>query len=294
MTEMPNSDAEKTSSPAAESSLDERRLWLREIIFETDTPLGRAFDLALLGLILFSVVAVMLESVQSVEEHYGNWLRACEWGLTVIFTIEYGLRLWAVRRPFKYAFSFFGIIDLLAVIPTYLSLFCVGSQHLLVIRTIRLLRVFRVLKLARYTGAADILITALRASRQKITVFLFGVLTLVTIVGSVMYLIEGRPEEAGQSGFTSIPKSIYWAIVTITTVGYGDITPTTTLGQILSAGLMIVGYAIIAVPTGIVSVEIAQASQAAKLNTKSCPDCTSEGHDDDAVFCKACGAKLLS
>ncbi|MCH8961110.1 MAG: ion transporter, partial [Bacteroidetes bacterium] len=227
------------------------RLTLYIIIFESDTPPGKAFDVALILTIFASVAAVMLESVSAIGSRYGAILYASEWVFTILFTIEYILRLICVGRPLRYARSFFGIVDLLAVIPTYFSVLFPGAQFLLVIRLLRILRVFRVLKLVQYLSAADILMEALRASRRKIVVFLVALLTLVVILGSLMYLIEGA-----ENGFTSIPRSIYWAIVTLTTVGYGDISPQTGLGQALAAVVMIMGYGIIAVPTGIVTAEM--------------------------------------
>ena len=262
------------------------RARLHEIIFEADTPAGKAFDVALLLLIVLSVVAVMLESVVSVREQFGPALRAVEWFVTALFSIEYLLRLVCVGKPWRYARSFFGIVDLLAILPTYLSVLIPGAQSLLVIRALRLLRVFRVLKLAHFVGEASELNAALRASARKIIVFLGAVLTIVIIVGSMMYLIEGEA-----NGFTSIPTSIYWSIVTMTTVGYGDIAPQTALGKILASAIMILGYGIIAVPTGIVSVELAGAVTK-KVTTQACPDCGLGGHDHDATHCKYCGAKL--
>jgi len=259
---------------------------LHEVIFEADTFGGKAFDVALLWAIVISIVAVMLESVQSIEARYGMELRGVEWFFTVLFSIEYMARIVSVGRPVKYMFSFLGIVDLLAVIPTYLSIFFAGSQYFLVIRAIRLLRVFRIFKLARFLGEADVLMRALRASRFKITVFLGAVLSIVVIMGTVMYLVEGS-----ENGFTSIPRSIYWAIVTLTTVGYGDIAPKTIIGQALASVIMIMGYAIIAVPTGIVTVELSQAGRAG-ITAQACPQCASEGHDSDAHFCKYCGARL--
>ena len=259
---------------------------LHEIIFEADTPAGKAFDVALLVLIILSVVAVMLESTSTIAARYGPWLRTFEWVVTILFTIEYLLRLYSVGNPLRYARSFFGIVDLLAILPTYLSIFIPGAQTLLVIRALRLLRVFRVLKLAQFVGEASELRAALRASARKIIVFLGAVLTIVVIVGSMMYLIEGEA-----NGFTSIPVSIYWAIVTMTTVGYGDIAPQTALGKILASAIMIMGYGIIAVPTGIVSVELAGVTRK-KISTQACPQCGAEGHDADAVHCKYCGDEL--
>ena len=259
---------------------------LHEIIFEADTPAGKAFDVALLVLIILSVVAVMLESTSTIAARYGPWLRTFEWVVTILFTIEYLLRLYSVGNPLRYARSFFGIVDLLAILPSYLSIFIPGAQTLLVIRALRLLRVFRVLKLAQFVGEASELRAALRASARKIIVFLGAVLTIVVIVGSMMYLIEGEA-----NGFTSIPVSIYWAIVTMTTVGYGDIAPQTALGKILASAIMIMGYGIIAVPTGIVSVELAGVTRK-KISTQACPRCGAEGHDADAVHCKYCGDEL--
>lgn len=259
---------------------------IHEIIFEADTPAGKAFDVALLILIVLSVVAVMLESVVSVRAGYGAWLRGFEWVVTILFTIEYVLRLACVGRPWRYARSFFGVVDLLAILPTYLSVVLPGAQSLLVIRALRLLRVFRVLKLVQFVGEARELTAALRASARKIIVFLGAVLTVVVIVGSLMYLIEGE-----DNGFTSIPVAIYWAIVTMTTVGYGDLAPQTALGKILASAIMIMGYGIIAVPTGIVSVELAGVVSR-RVTTQVCPDCGAGGHDHDATNCKYCGARL--
>lgn len=259
---------------------------LHEIIFEAETTAGRTFDVVLIGLILLSVLAVMLESLGGVRARYGGLLYAAEWAFTILFTLEYVLRLASVRRPLLYARSFFGVVDLLALVPTYLSLVIPGGHYLLVIRILRLLRVFRVLKLAEHLNEADVLMRALRASRRKISVFLLTVLTLVVIIGTLLYVIEGE-----KNGFTSIPVSIYWAVVTLTTVGYGDLSPKTPVGQTLAAAVMIVGYGIIAVPTGIVTVEIAQAARKV-VSTQACPACGSEGHDADAVYCKYCAARL--
>lgn len=262
---------------------------IHEIIFEADTPMGKAFDVTLLILIMASVVVVMLESVQHLQADYSNLFYALEWGFTIIFTIEYLLRLYCVYRPLRYATSFFGIIDLLAILPTYISVFVYGTQYLLVIRGLRLLRIFRIFKLGHFLTEADSIVKALKASRAKITVFLLFVLLLVIVIGSVMYLIEGGQNE----GFSSIPRAIYWTIVTLTTVGYGDITPVTELGQFLSAFIMLLGYAILAVPTGIVSAEmVAESRRPSQSNTQACRYCGREGHTDDAVFCKYCGEKL--
>ncbi|PWJ43730.1 ion transporter [Sediminitomix flava] len=257
---------------------------LHEIVFEADTPLGKLFDVVLLVLILFSILIVSLESVSSIREAYGNWFLAIEWALTFLFTLEYFLRIWLVDKPSGYIFSFFGIVDLLSVIPTYLTLFAINTTPLIVFRSLRLIRVFRIFKLWRYLGEGEQMRKALYASRAKITVFITVVLTVALIVGTLMYLIEGP-----QHGFTSIPRGVYWSIVTMTTVGYGDIAPSTEIGQSLAAFLMILGYGIIAVPTGIVTLEYSRAS---KPSTQVCKSCSKEGHDEDAKYCKYCGAML--
>jgi voltage-gated potassium channel len=259
---------------------------LYEIIFEADTPAGRAFDIVLLWVISLSVLTVMLESVDSIAREYRGVLVLAEWIFTILFTVEYVLRLVIVRRPLRYARSFFGMVDLVACLPTYLSLVLAGSQYLVVIRILRMLRVFRILKMGRHLREGDVILAALKASLPKITVFLFGILALTIVMGTLMYLIEGA-----EAGFTSIPASVYWAIVTITTVGYGDIAPATVPGQFLASVMMIMGYAIIAVPTGIVTVELAQASRR-PVSTQACPSCGVGGHDSDARFCKHCGAGL--
>ena len=255
---------------------------LYDIIFESDTPAGKWFDIILLWAIILSVLVVYLESISELRNKYGGLFYYLEWIFTILFTIEYLLRIISVKKPQVYIFSFYGMVDLLAILPTYLSLFFAGSQYLLVIRILRLLRVFRIFKLNHMMGQATILKKAMLASRGKIAVFLFAVLTLVVIVGAVMYVVEG-PE----NGFTSIPVSMYWAIVTMTTVGYGDISPQTPLGQFLASIVMIMGYAIIAVPTGIVSVEIADVTK--RSIARSCPNCLKEGLDPDSKFCKYCG-----
>jgi voltage-gated potassium channel len=263
-------------------SLRER---VAEIVFGHDTWAGKAFDVALIAAILASVTVVMLETVSTVREDHLAALRAAEWFFTVLFTVEYAVRLWSSPRPLRYARSFFGIVDLVSILPTYLSLFAYGAQALLTVRSLRLIRIFRILKLGQYTSEASHLGQALARSRQKITVFLAVVLTLVLILGSSMYLVEG-PEH----GFTSIPRSVYWAIVTLTTVGYGDITPHTVAGQVLASAVMILGYGIIAVPTGIVTVELGRASSGAPA--RACPRCALPGHDADARYCKRCGEPL--
>jgi voltage-gated potassium channel len=262
-----------------------RARW-HEVIFEADTPGGKRFDVMLLLAILLSVVAVCLESVREIRETHGPLLRAGEWVFTGLFTLEYAARLLAVRRPLAYAVSFYGLVDLLAILPTYLSLIIPGSQSLLVIRALRLLRVFRILKLMHFVGEARLLGAAMRASARKIIVFLSVLITTVLIAGALMYVVEGE-----EHGFTSIPISVYWAVVTMTTVGFGDIVPQTVLGRFLASSLMIMGYSIIAVPTGIVTVELGAAARAAD-NTQACPSCGAGRHDNDARHCKYCGAKL--
>jgi voltage-gated potassium channel len=258
---------------------------LHSIIFETESRPGLVFDVGLLISIFVSVLFVILESVESIENRFGLFLKGGEWFFTILFTIEFILRIIAVKRPVKYLLSFYGIIDLLSILPTYMSGLITGSHYLIIIRSLRLLRVFRILKLMRYLGEASLLTKALRASRYKITVFLGAVLILASILGTLMYLIEG-PE----NGFTSIPQGIYWAVVTLTTVGYGDIYPSTIPGKFISTIAMILGYGIIAVPTGIVSVELSRVRDEAV--GRSCPSCGAEGHDNDADFCKYCGAEL--
>jgi voltage-gated potassium channel len=262
------------------------RARLHEVIFEADTPEGKRFDVLLLIVIGLSVLAVCLESVHDLRSRYGFQLRIAEWVFTISFTVEYIARLLAVQRPARYAISFYGLVDLLAILPTYLSVLIPGAQSLLVIRALRLLRVFRILKLTHFLGEARLLGAAIRGSLRKIIVFLGAVLTVVLIAGAMMYVIEGEAH-----GFTSIPVSVYWAVVTMTTVGFGDIVPQTVLGRILASLLMIMGYGLIAVPTGIVAVEIGEAVRTS-TNTQSCPACGAEGHDNDAKFCKNCGAKL--
>ncbi|MDY0362427.1 MAG: ion transporter [Desulforegulaceae bacterium] len=259
---------------------------LHEIIFEADTKPGKIFDILLIISIILSVLVVMADSVASLNNSFGHYFYAAEWFFTILFTTEYFLRIISVKKPVKYCLSFFGIIDLLAVLPTYISVFIPASRYLLIIRILRVLRIFRVLKLAKYLGEAKILKEALAASSRKIIVFISTVITLVFIFGSLMYLVEG-PE----SGFTSIPKSIYWAIVTMTTVGYGDISPGTPLGQTLASFIMILGYGIIAVPTGIVTAELTW-KKTREITTQVCPECMAEGHDKDALYCKYCSAKL--
>ena len=259
---------------------------LHEIIYEADTPNGKLFDLILLITILASIVLVMLESIDSINDSYGTFLNISEWIITGLFTLEYILRIIAIKKPLKYIFSFYGIIDLLSTIPKYLSLIFIGSHHFAALRALRLLRVFRILKLTRYIGASNKLLIALKASRAKIGVFLFFIIILCVILGAIMYMIEGA-----DNGFTSIPKSIYWAVVTMTTVGYGDIAHQTPFGQFIASIIMILGYAIIAIPTGIVSSEISK-TDSIDTNTQSCPNCGIDGHKDGAEFCYSCGTKL--
>lgn len=276
--------AERTFRPPDDKA--KWRIRLYEIIFEADTRQGKLFDVILIWCIILSVLVVFLESINELGAKYSFYFHVVEWIFTVLFSIEYILRLLSVKKPHRYAFSFYGVIDLLAIIPTYLSLLIAGSQYLLVIRVLRLLRVFRIFKIRPLLAQAEILTRALKASRSKIAVFLFAVLTMIVVIGAIMYVVEG-PE----NGFTSIPKSMYWAIVTMTTVGYGDILPQTPIGQLLASMVMIIGYSIIAVPTGIFTVEIAEASRKS-ITTQVCPECLKEGHDKDAIYCKYCSAKL--
>jgi len=259
---------------------------LHNIIFESDTPAGKAFDVALLVAIVLSVLVVMLESVKSLNARFGFEMDALEWFFTILFSIEYVVRIYTIKKPLHYIFSFYGIIDLLSIIPTYLSLFIGGAESLIVIRSLRLLRVFRVLKLSRYVVESNELMKALIASKRKILVFLFAVIAVTVIMGTAMYLIEG-----GRNGFSSIPHSIYWAIVTLTTVGYGDISPVTWAGQFLASVIMILGYGIIAVPTGIVTSQIAR-HDSSSSTSNSCHNCGAEGHKTKAQFCYNCGSKL--
>lgn len=260
---------------------------LHEIIFEAETPEGKAFDIVLIILIISSVICVIIDSVESISTNYKTYLYILEWFFTIVFTIEYLLRLWIIEKPLKYAKSFYGIVDFLSFVPSYLSLLFTGTHYLIVLRTLRLLRIFRLFKLIQYVKESNIILIALKESRYKVFVFLFTILNIVIVIGTLMYVIEGE-----QNGFTSIPKGIYWAIVTITTVGYGDISPKTPLGQFLSSVIMILGYAIIAVPTGIVTHELSKAYNKKSVSTENCPSCGRDGHDTDALYCKYCGAKL--
>ncbi|MGB6267735.1 MAG: ion transporter [Olleya sp.] len=269
---------------------------LHEIIYEADTPAGKLFDVILLITILASIVLVMLESVNSIDLKYHKLLNVSEWIITILFTIEYIARVITVNKPIKYITSFYGIIDLLSTLPKYLSLIFGGVHALAALRALRLLRVFRILKLARYLGASNNLVNALKASRVKISVFLFAVIIVSIILGTIMYLVEGE-----ENGFTNIPKSVYWCIVTLTTVGFGDIAPQTPLGQFIASLIMILGYGIIAVPTGIVSAEYANSTKnkdpkkddTVHVNTQSCINCLADKHQDHAEFCHNCGSKML-
>ena len=264
------------------------RARLHEIIYEADSQVGKIFDLVIIVAILFSIVLVMLESVKELDAKYHNFFNISEWVITILFSIEYILRIVSVKKPSRYIFSFYGIIDLLSTIPKYLSMFIGGAHALVALRALRLLRIFRILKLVRFVGATNNLGKALIASRFKIFVFISAVLIICVIIGTIMYLIEGDA-----SGFTSIPRSIYWAIVTLTTVGYGDIAPETAFGQLLASLVMILGYGIIAIPTGIVSAEMVRGKgHGIDLNTNSCPSCSSDNHKDDAKFCYKCGEQL--
>ncbi len=270
---------------------NEKTSWnnkLHEIIYEADTRAGKFFDVVLLIAILASILLVMLESVESFDNKYHNFLNISEWIITILFSIEYILRIISIKKPLKYIFSFYGIIDLLSTIPKYLSLFFIGSHHLAALRALRLLRVFRILKLARYIGASNRLLVALKASKAKISVFLFFVVILCVILGTVMYMVEGA-----DNGFTSIPRSVYWAIVTLTTVGYGDIAPHTPFGQFIASIIMILGYGIIAIPTGIVSSEMTKnIDNKVHTNTQACKNCAVSNHKDGSEYCYNCGSKL--
>jgi len=261
---------------------------LHDVIYESNTAAGKIFDISLLALIISSIMVVMLDSIKSYHLRYGDLFYTLEWIFTILFTIEFILRLISIDKPLSYIFSFFGLIDLLAIIPSYLSFFFVGAQSLLVFRALRLLRVFRIFKLTHFLTEMEFLKAALAASLKKISIFMLSVLSLVIILGSIMYLVED-----GQNGFESIPDSIYWAIVTITTVGYGDISPVTPLGKFIASIMMFIGYGIIAVPTGIVTSELTLAVRNKKHGIETCPGCGKEGHDRDARYCKRCGTALI-
>ncbi|MCB0688283.1 MAG: ion transporter [Saprospiraceae bacterium] len=274
----------KNNSPS--TSRRSLRLHIYEIIFESDTPAGKYFDVGLFIFILVSIIVVLFESVESYRTSYQETFRTIEWILTCIFLIEYILRLYCVRKPLHYALSFYGIIDLLAIMPSFLAFFITAGQSLIVIRALRLLRIFRIFKLGSFMAQGNVIMESINQSKGKIAVFLYFIVILVLIIGSMMYVIEGGKNQ----DFDSIPTSIYWAIVTLTTVGYGDITPVTNIGKFMSAVVMILGYAVIAVPTGIVSASMI--NQGRKINGQACPHCSKEGHDNDASYCKFCGGEL--
>lgn len=261
---------------------------IRSVIFEANTLAGKVFDVLLIVVILLSVLAVSLDSVTSINQKYGHILLVIEWGFTVLFTAEYLLRLWTIQNTWLYARSFYGVIDLLGSLPTYLSIWFADAHYFLVVRVLRVLRIFRVFRMVRYVGEAELISQALVASRRKITVFVCSVLALVVVFGSLMYLVEGGTN----TEFSSIPQSIYWAVTTMTTVGYGDVAPDTGLGRGLAAVIMIMGYGIIAVPTGIVTLELSEAHRK-RANTKTCPACSAEGHSYEASFCWRCGSALF-
>ncbi|MCK9604853.1 MAG: ion transporter [Methylomonas sp.] len=268
-------------------SLAPWREQLNEVIFGSETPAGRNFDVLLIVFIILSTLVAIIDSVESLHNQYAELLNILEWVFTLLFSLEYFLRLLCVRHPWLYMRSFYGIVDLLSILPSYISLFMPGVHYAAVVRILRLLRIFRILKLSVYLNEANLLKTALYNSRWKIMVFLYTVLTLVVICGTLMYVIEGK-----EAGFTSIPRSMYWAIVTLTTVGYGDIAPNSTLGQIAASFIMIMGYGIIAVPTGIYGAELIKTVNQANLSNEACPDCGRIGHDIDASYCKYCGHNL--
>ena len=261
---------------------------IRSIIFEASTPAGRAFDVFLIIVILLSVLVVLLDSVTSIHSEYGQVLLVIEWSFTLLFTVEYLLRLWTIQNTWLYARSFYGVVDLLGSLPTYLSIWFADAHYFLVVRVLRVLRIFRVFRMVRYVGEAELIAQALTASRRKITVFVCSVLALVVVFGSLMYLVEGGTN----TEFSSIPQSIYWAVTTMTTVGYGDVAPDTSLGRGLAAVIMIMGYGIIAVPTGIVTLELNEAHRK-RANTRTCPECSAEGHSYEASFCWRCGSALF-
>ncbi|MXR68453.1 ion transporter [Shewanella sp. JBTF-M18] len=269
-----------------ETPQEARKQKLREIIFGTDTPAGRYFDLSLIVCIVLSVALVFVDTIDSVHERYGDWIRIAEWGFTGIFTLEYLLRLYCSAQPVQYARSFYGVVDLLSILPSYLALIFPGASFTLVIRVLRLFRIFRVLKLLRYLSEGNILLRAMMQSSRKVFLFFFSVSLIVMVLSAIMYVVEG-PEH----GFTSMPKSIYWTIVTITTVGYGDITPQTTLGQGIAALTMLIGYSIIAIPTGILTSELSQ-EMVRKKDLRRCSNCLKMGHEVSALYCDKCGSEL--
>ncbi|WP_295116490.1 ion transporter [uncultured Chitinophaga sp.] len=277
----------KQEDEAESSALRPWQARLHEVIYESHSTAGKAFDIVLLSFIVISIIVVMLDSVASLHAPYGHIFFFLEWFFTISFTLEYILRLVCIRRPFKYVFSVLGLIDLLAIIPSYLSFIYIGSQSLLVLRALRLLRVFRIFRLVHFLSEMRFLHVAIINSVRKISIFILFVISTVVILGSIIYLVEGQ-----ENGFTSIPQSVYWAIVTITTVGYGDIAPATPLGKLIASFIMLLGYGIIAVPTGIVTTEMALAAKSQKQENQACPSCGREGHDHDAKCCKYCGHKL--
>jgi voltage-gated potassium channel len=283
---MPESNSSVNSGiQRALSPLQEK---IYRIIFEADTPAGKAFDVALIIFIMLSITLIMAESIQSLNQKYAELFKISEWVITIAFTVEYLLRIYCLKKPANYIFSYFGIIDILSILPTYLGLFFAGSHYFTVIRSLRLLRIFRIFKLNRFVKESNTIVIALRQSIRKILVFLFFILMINVITGTIVFAFENETNP----GFSSIPQSIYWAIVTLSTVGYGDISPVTLGGKIIASIIMITGYSIIAVPTGIVSVEINKASKLENLEPRTCKCCLSEGHESDAKYCKNCGEKL--
>jgi voltage-gated potassium channel len=284
----PGIKVDRAEPEAAPEGTSGWRQKLHEVIFEADTPSGKLFDVMLLLAIFIGVIVLMLESVESIRDQWGTTLRRIEWTVTILFTIEYLFRILSVRQPLRYCTSFFGVVDLLAIVPTYLSVIAPISRSLATVKVLRLVRVFRVFKLGRYVEESQVLLKALKATQAKITVFLLVIVTLVLVMGALVYVIES-PQPG--SKFTSIPRSVYWAIVTVTTVGYGDMSPQTVPGQFLAAVAMILGYAIIIVPSGIFSAEVIMSRQT-EVTTQVCPNCMCEGHDDNAKYCKSCGGQL--
>lgn len=264
-----------------------RRTWF-DIIYRHDTPSSRRFDLTLIGVIVASVLVVMADSDTSFHARHAGWLYPLEWAFTLLFSVEYAVRLMVVRRPLRYALSVWGIIDLLSILPTYLSMLLPGSQSLLVVRVLRMLRLFRILKLTQYVEEGGVLVTALWRSRRKLFVFLSAIITVVVIFAALMYVVEGPAH-----GFASIPASMYWAVVTMATVGYGDIAPQTGLGRFIASTLILIGYSVIAVPTGIYTSElVGSLRDAERWDARSCPGCGLEGHGPGANFCRGCGHAL--
>jgi voltage-gated potassium channel len=264
----------------------DRRERLHQIVFESETRAGKLFDIVLLGMILLSIMLLMLETVPSIQAKWGGFFYTLEWVLTIFFTIEYSVRLYCVYKPFNYATSFYGLVDIASILPVYLDLLIPGAHSLMIVRSLRLLRLFRIFKLNIFINQGNQILQAIRASREKILVFTFFVMLMVFVFGSVMYVVEGPTNPK----FDSIPTSIYWAVVTITTVGYGDISPVTPLGKFISSLIMMMGYAVIAVPTGIVTSSLVNLTK--KQSAQHCAGCSREGHDEDALFCKYCGTTL--